>query len=209
MKRTTASTRPLRRKPQQARSVSRVDDILSAALALVGQKGIAALTMREIAKSAGMPLASVYQYFPNKSAVIATLYQSFSEHTREALEEALADIGGIDDILPAAGRIVDAYYTRVKATPAVQDLMNAIQADKALHNVDIAETREQAERFCAATQRLIREKDRQDYARAVYLLFQLAGTTVRLALMVEPDAGDQIVEDYKRLIGAQLAPFGG
>src|SRR6187431_2172357 len=60
-----------RRIPQQMRSRARVDAILRAARSLIGERSQA--SMREIAEAANVPIASVYQYFPDKSAVLRAL----------------------------------------------------------------------------------------------------------------------------------------
>ena len=99
-------------------------------------------------------------------------------------------------------------YERLKGDPSIQDLLNAIQADKALHNIDIEETRRQAAIFRDRTIMFIAPADRDAYGRSVYLLFQLAGGTLRLALMNDAEEGDRIVADYKRLIRGQLHQFG-
>nr|WP_256995419.1 TetR/AcrR family transcriptional regulator [Rhizobium sp. L1K21] len=182
---------------------------MEAALGLVGEKGIAALTMREIATVSGMPLASVYQYFPNKSAVIAMLYSRYAEETRNHVARELVGLNSVHDILPAAFAVIDDYYERFSNTPAVQDLLNAVQADKALQNMDIEATRKQAALFIESTHEFISKDKLEAYGRAVHLLFFLAGGTVRLAMMVEPEEGKRFIEDYKNLVRAQLAPFGG
>ncbi len=204
-----AGQKRVRRKPKQTRSQHRVDDILTSALDLVGKKGLAALTMREIARASDMPLSSVYQYFPNKSAVIAMLYHTFSQETRAHISSTLAEVSRMEDILNVACLIVDDYYARLSATPATQHLLNAIQADKTLQDMDIDETRAQASLFIKETEELIAEPLRGQYARAVHLLFQLAGSAVRLAVMAGQDEGALILEDFKNLIRAQLAPFDG
>ncbi len=56
----------LRRIPKQERSRERIDEILKVAMDLIGQKGIDAVTMKEIASLSGGPIASVYQYFPTR-----------------------------------------------------------------------------------------------------------------------------------------------
>ena len=99
------------------------DAPLCAAMELVGEKGIAALTMREIANSAGIALASIYQYFPNRSAVIATLYQEVSRQTREHVAAQVAQVSSVEHILEAAYAAVDMFYERMRANPAIPDLM--------------------------------------------------------------------------------------
>ncbi|WP_158285754.1 TetR/AcrR family transcriptional regulator [Pseudohoeflea suaedae] len=207
MEPTTVQARRMRRKPKQARSQHRVDDILKAAMELVGEKGIAALTMREIANTAGIPLASVYQYFPNRSAVIATLYQEVSRQTRENVAERVAKVQAPEHIIEAAYDAVEMFYMRMRENPAILDLMVAIQGDKTLLNMDIEETKKQADIFNQGTRHLIQEEDRPQYERAARILFHLAGATVRISLRMEAEVGERVVEDYKMLIYSRLNSF--
>ena len=200
-------SRNLRRQPRQDRSRERVDLILSAAQTLIGERGLAALAMKDIAQTSGMPLATVYHYFPNRSAVMAELYQRFSLRMRDVLKEALESLGGPSDILVATDVLVARYFELLKLAPELQDLLNAVQADKELLNIDIAETRAQAAAFCHATEKFIADAQRSDYHRSVYLIFQLAGGAIRLALFLGGDEGDRIAEDFKRLIRGQLSQF--
>lgn len=62
-----------RRLPTQARSRERVERILDAAAALVVAEGVDGLSTRSIAESAGLPVASLYQYFADKEAVLLAL----------------------------------------------------------------------------------------------------------------------------------------
>ena len=197
----------LRRQPRQERSRGRVDQILAAAQMLIGEKGLAALAMTDIAAASEMPLATVYHYFPNRSSVIAELYRRFSARFQTRLEEILTSIHSAADIFDATDAMVNRYFELLKLEPAIQDLFNAVQADKDMRNMDIAQTREQAMAFSAATTHFIAEQHRENYERSVYLLFQLAGGAVRLALFLGGDEGERIVSDYKRLIRGQLAEF--
>ena len=62
-----------RRLPTQARSRERVERILDAAAQLVVADGVEGLTTRSIAETAGLPVASLYQYFADKEAVLLAL----------------------------------------------------------------------------------------------------------------------------------------
>ena len=198
----------LRRQPRQERSRGRVDDILSAAKDLIGERGLAAVTMKDIAAASDMPLATVYHYFPNRSSVVAELYARFSLVTRSKLVEILSSLTDGGAIAPVTAAIADDYYQRMREDPALADLFNAIQVDKTLQNIDIAETRKQSLLFCEATESYVPAEHIHDYRRSVYLLFQLAGGTARLALSHEEAEGALMMEDYKRLIRSQLLLFG-
>jgi len=196
-----------RRKPKQERSRERIDAILSTTMRLIGEKGIDAVTMKEVGALAGGPIATVYHYFPNKSAILAMLYERFSEVSRARLTDILADVREAKDVIAAADRLLDDYLGRVAGDPAIQDLQNAIQADKALKNLDIAETRHQAKMFCDHVTALIEPGKHEQFERMVLLIFQLAGGVVRLALAEGEAESRQTVEDYRSIIHTQLRLF--
>ena len=197
----------LRRKPKQERSRERVEEILRVAKQLIGEKGIDGMTMREVALLTGGPIASVYQYFPNKSAIIAMLYEQYSAATRAGIGASLSTLKDIADVRDAADGILDSYYLRVAGDPAIQDLLNAIQADKDLQNMDITETRRQADLFCQLSAHLVAEGERERFGRLVLLLFQLAGSMVRLAIALPADEAENMLVDFKHIIHGQLAGF--
>ncbi|MBZ9963336.1 TetR family transcriptional regulator [Mesorhizobium sp. B292B1B] len=196
-----------RRRPKQERSRERIDAILSTTMRLIGEKGIDAVTMKEVGALAGGPIATVYHYFPNKSAILAMLYERFSEESRARFGAIITEISGLEDVTTAADRMLEDYYRRVADDPAIQDLQNAIQADKALQNLDIAETRHQAKMFCDHVAPMLRPDRREDFARVVFLIFQLAGGVVRLALTQDEKEGRRTIDDYRSIIHTQLRLF--
>ncbi len=196
----------LRRVPKQERSRERIGEILKVAKELIGQKGIDAVTMKEIAALSGGPIASVYQYFPNKSAIIAMLYELYVDDVRELIAGHVSGIETADDALSATHALFDVYYERMRREPSTQDLLNAIQADKALADLDIAETRAQADVFYQLTHHFVAEHLRENYARTLFVMFHMAGATLRLALMV-PDEATQISAQFKSIVRTHATYF--
>lgn len=70
---TKATERPLRRVPVQGRSVARVARMLDACADLVDEVGCDGLTTTMLAERARVAIGSVYQFFPDKQAVIRAL----------------------------------------------------------------------------------------------------------------------------------------
>ena len=64
-----------RRSPVQARSRERVERILDVAARIVVERGVDALTTRSVAAEAGVPVASLYQYFSDREAVLLALVE--------------------------------------------------------------------------------------------------------------------------------------
>lgn len=196
----------LRRPPKQQRSRGRVEEILGAAKRLIGEKGIDGVKMREIAALAGGPISSVYQYFPNKSAIIATLYQQWSEEIEGAIGARAAEVADLEGLQRAASDMLDHFFGRVHSDPAILDLINAVQADKALLNLDVESTRRQADSFCEAGRSLVPASRYEDFRRITFLIFQLTTGAVRLALSDGQDKMS-VLEDYKMIIRGQISLF--
>ena len=78
--------------PTQARSRHRVERVLDAAATLVVRDGVEALSTREIARAAGMPVASLYQYFADKDDVLLALAQRDMDEMDAEVAAALADV---------------------------------------------------------------------------------------------------------------------
>jgi AcrR family transcriptional regulator len=66
-----------RKQPRQQRSSQMVDRILGAALALTRENGAAGPTTLAIARRAGLSVGSLYQYYPNKQAIILDLARNW------------------------------------------------------------------------------------------------------------------------------------
>jgi len=69
----TVTTGPLRRVPVQGRSVARVQRMLDACAELVDEVGYEGLTTTLLAERAEVAIGSVYQFFPDKRAIVQAL----------------------------------------------------------------------------------------------------------------------------------------
>src|SRR5262252_9399025 len=72
-----------RRKPTQARARATMDTIFEATARIIERDGIAALNTNRIAERAGISIGTLYEYFPNKDAIlIAMARQRLAEDER-------------------------------------------------------------------------------------------------------------------------------
>lgn len=85
-------TTTTRRVPTQERSRRRVERILDAAASLVVERGVEALTTRDIAEAAGVPVASLYQYFADKDDVLVALV---ARDMAEMDEQVASDVAAL------------------------------------------------------------------------------------------------------------------
>lgn len=195
----------MRRMPKQERSRERVDEILAVAMRLIGEKGIDAVTMKEVAQHSGGPIASVYQYFPNKSAIIGMLYERYSASILAILSDCMRDVDSLDSLLLAVSTSIRNYHDFMKGEPALVDLVNAVHADKSLQHVDTEQTHVVVDAFYGTTCHLFPEAALEQYRRTLFLLVQLTSSTVRLALAMPEEAGRAMVEEFSAIVRLQLS----
>ena len=87
-----------RKTPRQERSRATVEALLEATTDILTREGYAKLTTNRIAERAGVNIASLYQYFPGKEAIVAELRRRHGADQRTALRQVLAEqpSGGLE-----------------------------------------------------------------------------------------------------------------
>jgi AcrR family transcriptional regulator len=82
-----------RKEPKQARSTELVASILEAAIQVLAKEGAQRFTTARVAERAGVSVGSVYQYFPNKAAILFRLQSDEWRQTADMLQRILVDTG--------------------------------------------------------------------------------------------------------------------
>src|SRR5580658_648976 len=78
-----------RKAPGQTRSKETVNVILEASARILEADGLHGFNTNAVAAKAGVSVGSLYQYFPNKDAILLALINSFENATQEAILEAI------------------------------------------------------------------------------------------------------------------------
>lgn len=81
----------LRKQPQQARSNELIAAVLEAAVQVLEKEGASRFTTARVAEKAGVSVGSLYQYFPNKAAILFRLQSDEWRQTAELWARILAD----------------------------------------------------------------------------------------------------------------------
>lgn len=77
-----------RKQPLQARSTLTVEAVLEASFQVLEREGYARFTTTRVAERAGVSVGSIYQYFPNRTALIAELLRRHLATVTEAVGAA-------------------------------------------------------------------------------------------------------------------------
>lgn len=201
---TTEEAPAPRRTPVQRRSRERFERILAVATALIAEKGSDALRMSDIADRAGVSIGAVYQYFPDKGAIVRTLAERYNARGRACVEAELAQVRSEAGLRAALLRVIDGYYAMFLAAPAMRDIWQATQADKALQAIDAADMEAHAGNLRDVLVRLRPDRDAAELATLARLTMHLVATAVRLAISLDRAEGDAVIATFKRIMPARL-----
>lgn len=80
-----------RRQPRSRHAAITVDAILISVERILEQDGPSALTTNRIAEVAGVSIGSLYQYFPNKEALVGALQDRYADDTLSRVRSVLAE----------------------------------------------------------------------------------------------------------------------
>jgi AcrR family transcriptional regulator len=83
--------KPEPRKPRQERARYKVELMLEAAIRLLEHGGMEVLTTNAVAQTAGVSIGTLYQYFPNKDAILDALAEREMAQISQRVLAALAE----------------------------------------------------------------------------------------------------------------------
>jgi AcrR family transcriptional regulator len=112
------------RKPRQARAQQKVELILEAAIRLLENGGLAALTTNAVAELAGVSIGTLYQYFSNKEAILDALAASEMAAMAARIREVLTDPSIISPearVAAVVGAVATSYGERQGAHRLVME----------------------------------------------------------------------------------------
>ncbi|OSZ68330.1 TetR family transcriptional regulator [Sphingomonas sp. IBVSS2] len=191
--------------PVQKRSRERFERILQCAAAVMAEKGGEAFRMSDIVERTGIPFGSLYQYFPDKTAIIGTLAERYNAIGRACVARDLATVETIADLRPALGHIVDSYYRMFMDEPVMRDIWQATQADRALQKLDEEDGAFLANLLAEAVRPVAEGASAAAIERYAQLMMTLIAAAVRHAITLPPAEGRRVLALFKQLLPADLA----
>lgn len=190
--------------PTQKRSRERMERILNAAVELISEAGSDAMKMSTLADRSGISIGSLYQYFPEKSAILGALAERYHEGSRTCITDKLEPVRTRAEFEAAFDGLIEIYYQLFLEDPAIRDVWSGTQADKALADVDLLNCRENGACLAAALARIDGREVDADLEASAFTVMSLGEAAMRLAISVSPDEGRRVVDAYKRMALGEL-----
>jgi Transcriptional regulator len=119
-----ASLKP-RKSAVQARSAATVEALHEATLQVLTQQGLVRCTTTRVAERAGMSVGSLYQYYPNRDALLAAILEKHLVRVADSVELACSGLQGAS-VAEMAGGLVKALLTAKLREQAVSKALYAI-----------------------------------------------------------------------------------
>ncbi|MEU1424219.1 TetR/AcrR family transcriptional regulator [Kitasatospora sp. NPDC005751] len=204
---------PGRRRPVQQRSQERYERLLDACAGLLDEVGAAALTTKEVAHRAQVPIGTLYQFFAGKEDLLAALAGRNLDHYLERLDRRLLDAAptgaaGFTDLA------VDEFVAMKRAVPgfgqvdfglAGAAVPAGVRDDLHLLDTDLDNNTAVALRLQALGGDLFATADPAALTLALRVALEAADAVLKLAFRSAPDGDPALIGECKRLVRCYLA----
>ena len=216
-----------RKRPQQQRSQHRVSQILVKAAELFEQNGLEAVTLSDIALSAGFTRSSLYRYFPSKNAVVKALAQLHMDKLKQQFDGVF--LSGFTEELPVTDeiqnecqppvlpgrliqnsllssidKIIDIYAGFYCHEPGFGAVWGAMASIPELQQLDEQELHYHGRVFYQHTRQLFPEKSERQLRVISTMLPRSVGAILRLAIDAEPEDAKCYIAEGKAMVKAYL-----
>jgi AcrR family transcriptional regulator len=192
-----------RKVPWQSRAHETMKAVLQAASELIAEYGYAFVTTNKIAERAGVSIGSLYQYFPNKTAIFIRLLEEHIARVRPVIERSLNEFA--DPEIPFRDamhrmlvRLVEAHSVDSRLNRVLEEQM---PRPKRILDAD----RLEIEVYTSRVAEILRCRNDvyvSDPIIAAHLLVQTAHALVRWLVHMAPEGIDQMayVDEASRFL---------
>ncbi|WP_454288068.1 TetR family transcriptional regulator [Rhizobium arsenicireducens] len=172
----------LRKTPQQERSIQRLDQILEAASALVAEQGVTKLRMTDIAVRARVPIGSLYQFFPEKAAIIRALHDRHTTRVQSMARDMFANAPSQAQALDLAEAAVVNFYQTYRDDPIYLPVWMAGMADTDLRELNSQHLQNVSQIIYDSLIHLVAEEHHAEFKARIRIFLYLSGATIRYAM---------------------------
>ena len=194
-----------RKSPVQARSIASVDAILDATIQVLLSVGTERLTTSRVAMRAGVAVGSLYQYFPNKSALIQAVLQRHLEGVTAVVERVCREQKGktLQQMAVAlTTAFINAKMRDVKSSVALYAVSSHVDAAKIAQAMGIRSNKAIAEMLVTSREPLAKDPE----LVASMLQGAMTGVMRRLLECGDPEKQlDGVREELPQLVNGYLA----
>ncbi|WP_186315906.1 TetR family transcriptional regulator [Catellatospora sichuanensis] len=200
------SAGPLRRVPVQGRSVARVQRMLDACAELIDEVGYDGLSTTLLAERAGVAIGSVYQFFPDKRAIVQALTLRNVEAYLERLAERIP-AGELSHWWDGVDGAIEEYIELHRSVPGFRTLHFGDVVDVHLIDPERDNNAVIADHLADLLIRFHHAPDSRELRFALTVSVEAADALIKLAFRRHPDGDAAVLAESKRLVRGYLQTF--
>lgn len=189
----------MRRQPRQARSQERVSQILDVAEQMFISEGYNATTTNAIAARSKVSIGSLYQFFPDKGAIVAALAMRYTERLHQRfVEQETTDMINLP-LSAYVDRIIDATDQFFTDYPGYYAIFMQVQGTiPELEEIENAADAQLIQDFATSLSQYYSGLDANDYEAISFVLVKSIGTLLWLSLGQGTSFRQRLVTETKR-----------
>jgi AcrR family transcriptional regulator len=189
-----------RRSPVQERAKDRVGRILAATEDLLVEVGLRDLKVSHIARRAGVPIGSIYQYFPNREAILRALVDEHHTRFTAVLRDMASAVQDFPGLIAMSTQAFDLLSASYKGDRAFRQLWSSAQGFEPLRALDIEDTMQNAAVICEALRRAMPGLAPDRAMSACVMMCDVAGSVTRLSTELADGADRGLEAEAKIMI---------
>lgn len=163
--------------PLQARSQATFEAIVEATARIIEEGGLAQLTTNRVARVAGVSVGSLYQYFPNKEALVEEIRSRFAARFALGIANLVGELASLD-ARAAIRRVIEVLVALHEDSPGVHHALGAGSPDESRPIMRAIAT--------SLLDSRARELRRPDRSLAARILLDVAESLVHTTSLREP-----------------------
>jgi AcrR family transcriptional regulator len=156
--------------------------------------------MREIAQAAGVPIASLYQYYPDQVALLRALSVEFYARIRERLSSALEFVQTPEDVPSFVEAMIDGLLMELGRKESHLNVWAACQSHPILRELDMGDALELAGLIAARFQEIASGIDPEAIRDICVFAVVMAGPAARQSFVMPKGDGERLIRELKTLI---------
>jgi AcrR family transcriptional regulator len=198
----------MRRQPKQARSQERVHHILDVAEQLFIELGYNQTTTRAIASRAEVPVGSLYQFFPDKEAIVKALANRYFEQEYHLFVQLHAELAEAP-ITEYVDRTIDAFDRFATDYPGYRAVLEQLIDLMTVADINSLDEYDQMilKEFAYFLQRRNPSLDTAKCELIATTVVKAANELLWLSLTRDRTFREQLVAETKTLIAAYLQTY--
>jgi AcrR family transcriptional regulator len=198
----------MRRQPRQARSQERVSQILDVAEQMFIAEGYNSTTTNAIATRAKVPIGSLYQFFPDKAAIVQALALRYTEHLHDRFAALDSDELSKLSLSDYVDQIIDLTNQFFTDYPGYHAIFMQVQGTiPELAEIENAADAQLIQDLATSLAQYDMDLQTADYEAIAFVIVKAIGTLLWLSLGQAGEFRQRLVTETKRFTVSYLQSY--